>query len=225
MNAITEVSESLSAESSLLPMDHSQPESLTDIYHPNCNIALWQRPLMAELEISAKYIANEFPSLQLSEAVTPSDAESVLNDKFGQDEKAKPVSRDIAVLVDMFCCLFDAKRAGLRLTVLEKAMCPKFHVDRVPVRLVTTYCGAATEWLANAGLDRSKLGAGGIGKSDEESGLMQSVDDIHKLSVGDVALLKGELWEGNEGTGLVHRSPNPKDSPARLLLTLDLIDN
>lgn len=56
-------------------------------------------------------------------------------------------------MVDMFCCLFELKRAGLRLTVLDRAMCPRFHVDRVPCRLVTTYLGAATEWLPHTVAD------------------------------------------------------------------------
>jgi len=40
-------------------------------------------------------------------------------------------------------------------------------------------------------------------------------------AVADVALLKGELWEGNEKAGLVHRSPAVPADHRRLLLTLD----
>ncbi|WP_297291060.1 DUF1826 domain-containing protein [Oceanicoccus sp.] len=35
--------------------------------------------------------------------------------------------------------------------------------------------------------------------------------------------MKGELWEGNEGAGLVHRSPSLSAGERRLLLTLDAI--
>ena len=45
-------------------------------------------------------------------------------------------AQDIAQLVDKFFCLFDLKRAALRFLVLDRAMCPRFHVDRVPYRLV-----------------------------------------------------------------------------------------
>lgn len=38
-------------------------------------------------------------------------------------------------MTDMFCCLFDLKQVGLRLTALNSAMCRKFHVDRVPGQL------------------------------------------------------------------------------------------
>ena len=103
-------------------------------------------------------------------------------------------------------------------------MCPKFHVDRVPCRLVTTLLGTATEWLPNDKVNRSKLGAGGKGLADSDSGIMQSPLDIKQLNPGDVALLKGEAWYNNEMRGLVHRSPMVLNNEKRLLLTLDFMD-
>ena len=44
---------------------------------------------------------------------------------------------------------------------------------------------------------------------------------IQRLEVGDVGLFKGEKWIGNEGAGIVHRSPAPAPGTRRLLLTLD----
>ena len=81
----------------------------------------------------------------------------------------------------------------------------------------------AAEWLADKDVDRSKLGAGNLGKVDAESGLYRSSRDIQQLNQGDVALLKGELWVGNENAGLVHRSPAVADKQPRLMLTLDFI--
>ncbi|GAL13441.1 hypothetical protein JCM19233_4443 [Vibrio astriarenae] len=93
----------------------------------------------------------------------------------------------IAELVDMFCFLFELKRAGVRLATLDRAMCPRFHVDRVPCRLVTTYKGIATQWLLNKDVDRSKLGQCSNGLPDEESGLISSNRSINQLRCGDVA--------------------------------------
>jgi len=47
------------------------------------------------------------------------------------------------------------------------------------------------------------------------------MSQIQQLKRGDVALLKGEKWLGNEGFGLIHRSPHPAPGERRLLLTLD----
>ena len=195
------------------------PSILADIYEEATNIAVWQR----ERSISLKQAAAEFiehnPLFQTSMTTSAETALLALTEELGDNPAGKTLSEDMAQIVDMFCYLFELKRVGLRLAVLSHAMCPRFHVDRVPCRLVTTYQGAATQWLPNPVLDRTKLGHGNGGLPDNESGLYASSADIQQLAAGDVAILKGELWEGNEGSGLVHCSPNI-DSP-RLLLTLD----
>lgn len=127
----------------------------------------------------------------------------------------------IGLLVDMFSTLFEQERVGIRLNLVGHAMCPKFHVDNVPCRLVTTFLGPATEWLNNDSIDRSKLGAGSLGLTDEASGIYQDETDINCLKSGDVAILKGEGWFNNELGGLVHRSPALTNNQKRLVLTLD----
>jgi len=44
---------------------------------------------------------------------------------------------------------------------------------------------------------------------------------IERINTGEVALLKGEKWQGNEGNGLIHRSPAVVAGERRLILTLD----
>lgn len=103
-------------------------------------------------------------------------------------------------------------------------MCPRFHSDRVLCRLITTYRGAATEWLHDGAVKRERLGTGSRSLPDGRSGLYRRATDVQRLDEGDVALLKGDAWEGNEGGGLIHRSPDARPGGARLLLTLDFSD-
>jgi len=200
-----------------------EPTVFTDIYQADTNIVIWQRELSATLQQAVTTLLAAHPTLQTAMTVTPQSVSSSLRELLGAANPAE-LSENIAELVDMFCDLFALKRVGLRLRVLERAMCPKFHVDRVPCRLITTYQGVATEWLSHQVVDRTKLGTGSNGQSDSESGLFQHPHDIQQLNSGDVALLKGELWEGNENAGLVHRSPAPSVGERRLLLTLDFIN-
>jgi hypothetical protein len=102
---------------------------------------------------------------------------------------------------------------GVRLHVLPDTMCPRFHTDRVPARLLVTYAGRGTEWLPENLVTRP----GQSGPLPDQS---VSEVDIEVLPAGGVSLLKGESWVGNEGRGLVHRSPAPGTSP-RLVLGLD----
>ncbi|MEZ8169071.1 DUF1826 domain-containing protein [Vibrio tasmaniensis 1F-187] len=197
-----------------------QPTVLADIYQSNVNIAIWQRTFDEDLTMAISEFIALNPNFSKSMSLSPDNAYEKL--EFATDETAsKALLENMVELVDMFCCLFDLEEVGLRLAVLNKAMCPRFHVDQVPCRLVTTYHGVATQWLPNDLVDRTKLGRGSNGKPDSESGLYSHESDIEQLSSGDVALLKGERWSGNENAGLVHCSPVTSSNETRLLLTLD----
>lgn len=201
-----------------------QPTVLTDIYKSNVNIAIWRNQFSEELEQSVEAILESAKHLKAVMTVGPENVAEQLAEHSSDLAAHKVFCEYVQLLVDMFCTLFELKRVGLRLNRLDRAMCPKFHVDRVPCRLVTTFVGAATEWLPHDKVDRSKLGIGSQGLPDETSGVMQSIDDIQRLQAGDVALLKGEAWYENEYGGIVHRSPAIDNNDARIMLTLDFID-
>lgn len=192
---------------------------LTDIYLEEINIAIWQRKLSTTLTGSIAKFLTIKPRFKASMTVSPQSALASVSESLGAE--MNELSENITEIVDMFCCLFELKRVGLRLTVVDNAMCPKFHVDKVPCRLITTFQGAGTEWLPHAVGNREKLGHGSNGKTDSESGIYTNSNEIQQLNCGDVALLKGERWEGNEDAGLIHRSPVLITDERRLILTLD----
>ena len=201
-----------------------QPSVLTDIYQDHINLAVWQNAISAEVEQEIATIIQDLSYLKAVMTVTPENTAVSLAEHTTELADKPAFCQHIATLVDMFCTLFELKRVGLCINFIDSAMCPKFHVDHVPCRLVTTLSGIATEWLPHEKVNRSKLGAGSAGKPDEHSGIMQSTNDIQHLTTGDVALLKGEGWYGNEQAGLVHRSPTPNEGQHRLVMTLDFID-
>ena len=197
-----------------------EPESLAQIYEDS-NIAVWQRKLADQVKEAAENILNTSQSLQIVCTVNVDDCIKTLHQELGQSEDALVLAKDVQFLVDMYCCLFELERVALRITKLDRAMCPKFHVDQVPARLITTYVGRGTEWLDSHSVDRTKLGIASAGVPDDRSGLYQQSEDIKQLNAGDVALLKGEKWEGNENNGIVHRSPSVPNGQSRLVMTFD----
>lgn len=194
-----------------------------DIHQKETNIAIWQRELSVTLQESVQALLASHPLFQADMIVTPQNVLSSIRTSLGATEQNE-LAKDIAALVGIFCNLFELQLVRLRLTTLDRAMCPKFHTDRVHCRLLTTYQGIATEWLPHHLVDRTKLGSGSNGLPDHQSGLYRSQNDIQQLHCGDVALLKGELWEGNKNAGLVHRSPTLPSGERRVLLRLDFID-
>ncbi len=229
MNALAPLTHSTPAAMQLLrkAAQSTNANVLPQIYNEDTNIVIWQRSAAEKLTKAVNTLIATSALKPLELAVSPDDAFDqlikALKPEDNNRDEVNTLCEDIALLVEMFCCLFDLKRAGLRLKVLDKPMCPRFHVDKIPCRLVTTYQGVATQWLNHSDVNRSKLDTGNLGKPDEESGLFKSLSNINQLTEGDVALFKGEYWDDNEGAGLVHRSPPVAANEQRLLLTLDFI--
>lgn len=60
---------------------------------------------------------------------------------------------DVEAVCRLYADLVELRQIGFRLTYRESAICPKFHVDRVGIRLVCTYHGQGTEWLEDHNVD------------------------------------------------------------------------
>lgn len=127
---------------------------------------------------------------------------------------------DVHFWVDVLADLTGSEGVGVRLARVESAMCPRFHVDRVTLRVVCTYEGRGTEFISNEHVDRRRLGHAAGGASDETSGLLLIPDCVRTAEPGDVVLLKGEAW-ADIGGGAVHRSPAVSSASPRLVMTLD----
>ncbi len=198
---------------------------LSRIYEDKVNLCLIERHLPAAIEQFVYRALHNVGSVEISQPVDPLNFDfDTLWPRASELPGYKDWLADIAMLVSAFCELFERREVGLRLNTLDKAMCPRFHVDRVPVRMICSYGGIGTEWLPEYALDRTKLAMGSRGLPDAESGLIDDLTAIRQMPAYAVGLMKGEHWEGNEGYGLVHRSPQPTAvQPRRLLLTLDFI--
>ncbi|MZI91836.1 DUF1826 domain-containing protein [Vibrio sp. CAIM 722] len=198
-----------------------EPQTLTHIYQPEHNLVIWQRhvPLEWQNEITAAIQSGW--SIKLACRMTTDSAYAQLQQALEPLSITNELSDHIAELIDMFALLFELEEIGVRLTSLNSTMCPRFHIDRVPCRLITTLSGQATEWLSDADVQRCHLGPRGAEVSDLDVGLYQSPEQVQQMHIGDVALLKGSQWEGNEDNAIVHRSPALLPNENRLLLTLD----
>lgn len=187
------------------------PSALADIYQPDVTIAIWQRHLNTGITRYAKHLMSVSPHWQTRVIQKPQNVAQQLERELPLSENRQTFIEDVVLVVDMFSCLFELDHVGLRMAVLSTAMCPKFHVDRIPCRLICTYAGAGTEWHPPEHVERLENSA--------VSPLPEATPKY--LALGDVALLKGEAWDGNKGYGLVHRSPVATKTTPRLVLTLD----
>ena len=188
------------------------PKVLTEIFEDGVNLAVWQRRLPAQVEDFATLAVSLGQSLADQRVLDVNEHEPPqlpgLLQEAADLHGYEGFVADVMWLVSAYTCLVGARRVGLRLRVLQGAMCPRFHVDNVPLRLLTTYVGPGREWREEGATKR-------VGPHWAAA----PVDNIRVLQAGEVAVVKGEKWLGNEGAGLIHRSP--ASDQRRLLLSLD----
>ncbi|MFO7481827.1 DUF1826 domain-containing protein [Oceanibaculum nanhaiense] len=202
-----------------LPQDAAQPildcrdsEGLSAITRPGTALVIWRRSLPSGLtEWLAAQDAERLPHSRL--LVRTADARRAVSSVMEQaDLPAGPVRDwligDIEALVQAFADITASESVDIRLEAVSHDSCWKFHRDYVPVRLLTTYRGPATEWVDPAHADAA----------------MQAQKDyegpIERLEVGDVAIFKGKM--AGDADGIVHRSPPVAGTgQTRLLLCLN----
>ncbi|MCC5887922.1 MAG: DUF1826 domain-containing protein [Gammaproteobacteria bacterium] len=127
--------------------------------------------------------------------------------------------RDLELQVAIFTDLFGINAVGLRIATLQGPMCPRFHVDHVPCRLITTYGGRGTEWLPEEYVDRRQLGCADLPLRHPETGDGATC----ALEPWAIGLFRGEGWLDGSVGGVVHRSPHIAPAQPRLLMTLDFV--
>jgi hypothetical protein len=195
-----------------------QVEVFCEVLNEHVNLAVWQRRLAPAISVFTEQLLARGEPLADSRVLELADAPSSVDlgdllQGYSELPGHAAFIADVSWLVDAFACLLDARRVGVRLRVLDKAMCPRFHVDHVPLRLITSYAGIGSQWLREGVMARHRLGDPAAEPVDAAL--------IERAETGHVLLAKGEKWLGNEGGGLIHRSPQPPAGERRLLLTLD----
>lgn len=182
--------------------------ALREIERPGVSLALWQRELPAMVRDAVTRWGPRAPSYErtlnafLPELTCVSEALEGLGDPHAWSwlyEDVRSLARELA------------ERAGtpvvrFSLGPVRTDQCRKFHVDHVRMRLVCTYAGPATEWIANPEVERSVLEHPPSCPCDANQQILRQGGAVRHARLGDVLVMKGARYGGAE-LGAVHRSP------------------
>lgn len=178
------------------------PSVLHQILDPGVNLSLWQRPAQSSIvrELSTLHASNlrdvrrptsldsfdgDVSTLMQQQGLDPSDFENL--------------RADLRRLASLFSKVSEGRDMVFRLLTTDRDDCRRFHLDRTHMRLMCTYRGPGTEWLADAQVDRLAQARGAPNEAIIRFGEPSQFETFW------VGILKGD--PGNVGHGLVHRSP------------------
>jgi len=189
------------------PVVHvSCPTALDQIHHRHTALAIWRRSLSDDVGTQlAGLVLDEVDDILF--ASETGALETTLPDAL--EEAGYPglpaLTADIVMLAREHAAVTGDAKIRIRLEVVETDACRKFHSDNVKVRTITTYLGEGTQWIEAVARDTVGLPGG---------------PEIRQLSVGDVGMFKGRLWQ--EDPTILHRSPPIGETGAqRLVLVID----
>ncbi|MEQ8661899.1 MAG: DUF1826 domain-containing protein [Gammaproteobacteria bacterium] len=190
-------------------------DTLAAIYEDDVELVAVARAGVAGVDGASRRLfasEHEFRAQWVQATRDHSVAERMLTDKLGR--RVLPgLSDEIAAAVETLTDLLGCDAVGIRAQRLRGPMCPRFHVDRVPCRMLITFVGEPTEWIAHDEVDWARFADPGTGTVP-----VTSSGTIRHLAKTSWSLLKGAAWD-TRFCGVVHRSPDVQQD--RLLLSLD----
>ena len=205
--------------------DHSlhligdDPEILRRIQEKGVNLCLWQRDVQPEIVRELSFLTvSSLPELRCTTTAASLDADvcHLLSQQGINPDGLDNWRKDMQQLANVYFSLSNDRQVTLRIEFSDGTRCPRFHVDRTHLRLLCTYKGPGTEWLSNEQVDRHAQANGAANESIVRYG------EPKRFNTYSVGIMKGEIYPGNSGNGLVHRSPaNTGENQSRILFCLD----
>lgn len=170
---------------------------LARIHEPNVGMAIWQREATAALKNWLRLIAR-VPMPHGRVLIAPDEAQAALKVMLsgaGASVRAgaSPFINDAAEIVLHFAEIAGCDLVDVRLEAVTHDACWKFHRDCVPFRLITTYIGPGTEYVAPSDA--------GCALDDQRD----YIGPLNRVPTFGVAVFNGS--SDPRSIGVVHRSP------------------
>lgn len=179
---------------------------LADVAAPGVAAAIWQRHPDASFQTWLDRLpAEQLPSLRITVPVQLAEkaAQTACSiAKMPPGRERTMLAGDVGALALIYGRVMKTGRVRIRLDVSNGVMCPQFHLDNVPARLLCTYRGPGTQYVPEVHRENS--------------------DRIRTMNTGAAGLFRGAQWNSDERSCLLHRSPAARpDCGPRLLLVMD----
>ena len=162
------------------------------IYDESVELVSVARPASGSLDALAEHLvaSRQHVQTQWEQAARDADAPLAALSRSIDADGLGALSEEITLASDMLSELVGCEGIGIRVTTLRRPMCPRFHVDHIPCRMLVTIGGPGTEWIASGDVDRALLA-----DRDTDAPPIRPGRDIRRLAARNWSLLKGGAWD------------------------------
>lgn len=213
-----------------LPVSSSHRETLTEaqvvaaVTDTAITSRRWHRPTLGQRASDLARWADGFPScgrFVIARRRALSNSMDELMAGICSQETARWLALDIRKLAGLYLALSAAKACRIKLDLITRQACRRFHYDYLTLRMLCTYSGEGTLWVAREDVHVPALDdtAGDI--DAQNARIVPDRARVRACEAGDVLWLKGALHPDTGGIGAVHRSPFASPEKPRLVLTID----
>lgn len=185
------------------------------LFAEGVSLCVWNRPPDAGLvSFLRRCLGQSFASTQ--KCRIGQDIHGYVPPQLRTREDWQLLATELGGLVDLFSTLADTDTVGIRLLLTSTQPCPRFHSDRVSLRMICTWAGPGTEWLEKRDLVSNRTAAGLPPDQSVAPGAV-----IHEMQPFAIGVFKGELWPS--GTSVLHRSPVVAADGWRAMVSIDAL--
>lgn len=186
---------------------------LQQIHQNDINIAIYNR----EIDFLSKEIAQlSATKIELRASGNIENILSLIKEEL-LNQNALLLLKDIEQQLLLFSQLTETKNFRLLLATVNTNMCRRFHTDVNDLRMLCTYSGPGTLWLAEDNVNRKALETRG----DNEC-IVLNENKVQQAPTGAIVILKGAIYPKEGTAAVVHRSPTIEETgQKRLLLRID----
>ncbi|MEO0470608.1 MAG: DUF1826 domain-containing protein [Bacteroidota bacterium] len=134
----------------------------------------------------------------------------------GHEEGFQRLIADVHELATSFATLASSPKLRATFTLISNDMCRLFHTDAIELRLLCTYIGPGTLWVPDQYVNWDNM------RESTNEARVRDLRQVQQFSPFEVGILKGAMYEANDGPAVLHRSPTlTTQETTRVLLRLD----
>lgn len=134
----------------------------------------------------------------------------------GEKEALERFCSDVGELATRFSDLASSPKLRVAFALVQHDMCRLFHTDAIELRMLCTYIGPGTLWVPDPYVNWDNI----LEPSNEAR--IKDMNQIQQFAPFEVGILKGAMYEHNDGPAVVHRSPTlSNEGDIRVLIRFD----